>query len=142
MRYRESRSARDDTRNRLRISRAIEVLSPLTKPRREGAIPAFSVRSAEREIEPCFFSQHTQPESLSASIAVNERVSGIYLIHIDSRPLRELSFIPTHKVAFLSKLPELLPHPRGNVLRNCKRDGASPCCVSALFASPRIKVLK
>jgi hypothetical protein len=112
------------------------------EPKARGAIPAFGVRCAECEIEPCIFSQHTQPESLSASIAVDERVGGIYLIHIDSRPLRELSFIPANKVVLLNKLSELLPHPRGNMLRHRKRDGASSCRVSALFASPRIKVLK
>ncbi len=87
-----------------------------------GVVPAFGIRCAESEIEPCVFSQHTQPESLSASIAVNERVGGVYFIHIDSRPLRELSFIPADKVALLSKLSELLAHPKRNVIGNRERD--------------------
>jgi hypothetical protein len=91
-----------------------------TKTRR--SVPSFRIRCAECEVKPCIFSQHTQPEPLSASIAVNERMGGIHFIYIDSRPQRELSLIPANKVTLLSKLSELLPHPRGNVSRNRKRD--------------------
>lgn len=48
----------------------------------------------------------TQPGPLNASIAITERMGGVYFIHIDGRPPHKRSFIPASKVAPLSKLSE------------------------------------